>query len=58
MKIEKCDCEECVNCDYRVYDNFSPLEPYCLIYNRFIVDMRRHNESCCDFEPVEEDGND
>ena len=57
MKIEKCDCEECVNCDYRIYDNFSPLEPYCLIYNRFIVDMTRRNESCCDFEPVE-DSND
>lgn len=55
MKTNSHDCEECVHCDFRIYDKYSPEEPYCLIYNRFIVDMIRHNESCCDFEPVEED---
>ena len=58
MKTNSHDCEECVHCDFRIYDKYSPEEPYCLIYERFIIDMLHHNITCYDFEPVEEDNND
>lgn len=35
-----------------------PEEPYCLIYERFIVDMIHRNITCYDFEPIDEDNND
>lgn len=49
------DCYECRYCDFRVYDKYSPEEPYCLIHKRFLVDMGDYHGVCYNFEQLEED---
>ena len=58
MRTKSHDCEECVHCDFRVYDKYSPEEPYCLIYKRFLVHMEDRHGECFDFEQLEETNND
>lgn len=52
------DCYECRHCDFRVYDKYSPEEPYCLIHKRFLVDMGDYHGVCYSFDQLEDDNND
>lgn len=58
MRTKSHDCEECVHCDFRVYDKYSPEEPYCRINEKFLVDMEDYHGECFDFEQLEETNND